>query len=178
MKKRRASIKRLIVLGVVLTVTLCSFQCSRYRMISSFSQHFENLEILESSKQKMIPGIASNLRSTDNYVVRLKCDLTHDVELKALLVDSVRLPIQALILEDVNQMKSKNVAAGHYENIHAYASRQHYSATEGNQQITEIEYELSGERLGGVSILEYTVDDKMYQLHLGALEIKSNLFAP
>jgi len=123
------------------------------------------------------PGVQSNLRGTRKYELSIDVDLNSALEFKRLMVDSVAIPLAALIINGEKASgflmeESKDVVK-----ITAYRSM--YSTDPNAQQVYDpVIYNDSGLRLSKGAVLEYLKGGKPYYLEIAEIQLMPYIYAP
>ena len=93
--------------SLIVIVAVLFSGCKATRPASVFEQlaveEVVEAEVREFSSQKAYPGVESNLRYTENFIVVWKASFNEPVEVIALLADSTRMPISFLKVDNEKQ---------------------------------------------------------------------------
>lgn len=134
-------------------------------------------DVYELTYQDMFPGVLSNLRKTRNYNAVFTGTFPEPTELKAFLVDSIRLPVSTLALDSEDKRQPFVGIQGEYKAVRIVASRQYYQ--DAPKVVQETTHELSGRVLEGKQVLlEVVVNGETLVIDLGEASKKDPLYAP
>tara|TARA_B100000768_G_scaffold58711_1_gene56783 strand:- start:7646 stop:8191 length:546 start_codon:yes stop_codon:yes gene_type:complete len=136
--------------------------------------NFKNVVL---SSRTSIPGVHSNLRGTRKYEISMGLELASAVEFKRLMVDSVVIPLAALMINGEKKSGFLLRESSDYVNISAY--RRIYVTANNVPEVHEpVVYESSGLRLSKGAVLEYTKDGNPYYLEIEEIKIMPKIYAP
>ncbi|MEZ7886817.1 MAG: hypothetical protein QMB45_09880 [Flavobacteriales bacterium] len=146
-------------------------------MINEYQDKETNFKNVILSSRTSIPGVHSNLRGTRKYEVSMGLELASAIEFKRLMVDSVVIPLAALMINGEKKSGFLLGESSEYVNISAY--RRIYNKDADVPQVHEpVVYESSGFRLSKGAVLEYTKEGKPYYLEIEEMKIMPKIYAP
>ena len=164
------------LLSVILIFAMAS--CSSTKNTSKDEQSAPEVNTIELTQQDVFPGVYSNLKKSRTYNAVVSANFPEPVELKAILVDSVRLPIKLLSLNGEDQRQPYSGITGTFETCRMVTNRNFYQDT-APKMLEEILPDLSGRVLkDGQVLLEIGRPNGDIYIDLGTLTTKDAMHAP
>ena len=163
-------------MSLILILALAA--CSNTKNTSKEEQNAPQVNTIELTQQDVFPGVYSNLKKSRTYNAVVSASFPEPGELKAMLVDSVRLPIKLLALNGEDQRQPYSGITGTFETCRMVTNRNFYQDT-APKTLEEILPELSGRVLeDGQVLLEIGGPNGDIYIDLGTLTTKDAMHAP
>ena len=143
--------KALWICGIILVLSACqdNGMAGKEQMTNGLTYQTETF-----TRQNIVPGVHSNLRSIWNYSLTLTdVEVIGNVEITALVTDSLVLPLSSLKHNDMRLKKPYMIAPGTYDQLQLSASQNVYQEAAPNQ-VDPVVYER----------IDHTVPEGKYQL--------------
>ncbi len=157
------------IIGIALLISVVA--CSSSKNGQEKDAGVVDVVVKTMTSQDSYPGIESNLRFTRSYNTSFSAKVEEEISFNAILVDSVRLPIQSIRLEGDVVKNEGYTLLGDFTLIEIQTSRQFYNPDARFTMIEETDYELSGQVVGeNQALLEYEHFGTMRYVSLGTIE--------
>lgn len=167
---------------LIVIVAVLFSGCKASRPASVFEQlmveEVVEAEVREFSSQKAYPGVESNLRYTEHFIVVWKATFNEPVEVVALLADSTRMPISFLKIDDERQKAPFPTLYGSVAQIECRASRNVYNQPELDDASSNLGDRLSPTLSPNEYYLECRSENGIYWVPLPALVRLESIYAP
>lgn len=152
------------------------FSCSNGKNPQQKSD-IKEFNIKSLTSQDVYPGVHSNLRKTRNYKVVMSAKMQDEYKFLALLVDSVRLPVEFIRADGAAIVSEGYGLQGQFDELVISVSR-HFYQQYAPDMVAEVITDLSGFQLGDSAQLMIDGPLGIEYIDLGIVQRQDNIYAP
>jgi hypothetical protein len=165
-------------IGLIALWVGLSFSCGNRSLEETDSEMGAALiTVTKLTQQEIYPGVHSNLVKTRNYLLQANLELSSVIQIKALMVDSIRLVPGFVKVDGANLKVEMLTIDGGNHQVQLNFARNFYG--DGPQVVEEFEAQSSGMYIEkGKAKLEIMIDGEVQILELGEITKLESIYAP